>query len=234
MEIRISAKAFAEFVVGGPGKKSSTVRNILKPRSPEAQIPVRYYRRAIGIIRAYHDRDNDSAYVVQELRALHEEAELAATAQGRAKCHSNLAAVESYMRTFADRKWKVIKCPKIHYSSSDVRISGTPDLAVQDSSRLRLVKLGIRKEKETTAMVRIMLRVIYQAATKGKLKLTTRDVTYFDVRTGEAISGEPADSHLAQTIEGGCRVLQQMVRARPARSNHESGSQAGNSTEANT
>ena len=71
--------------------------------------------------------------------------------------------------------------------------------------RLRLIKLGVRKEKETADMVRLMLRVIYQAA-NAKLKVAARDITYFDVRTGEALSGELSDSHLANTIEGGCRV----------------------------
>ena len=64
-------------------------------------------------------------------------------------------------------------------------------------------------------MVRVMLRVIYQAS-KAKLKVTTRDITYFDVRTGEAISGEPSDSYLATTIENGCIVLQQMLQPKAA------------------
>lgn len=214
MEIRISAKVFAEFVVGGPGKRSSTVRNILKPRAPEAKIPSGYYRRAIGIIRGYHDQDNDSSYVVRELKSLYQEAESAPTSQARAKRLSNLRAIESYMASFSGRTWKIIPCPRIHYLSGEVRISGAPDLAIQDAGRLRLVKLGVRKDKETRDMVRVMLRVIYQAA-KMKLKVNVPDITYFDVRTGEAISGEPSDSHLAQTIENGCLILQQMVQARP-------------------
>jgi hypothetical protein len=59
-----------------------------------------------------------------------------------------------------------------------------------------------------------MLRVIFQAA-KAKLKASVEDVTYFDVRTGEAISGTPSDKHLAATIDTGCGVLRQMVTARP-------------------
>lgn len=213
-EIKISAKAFAEFVVGGPAKQSSTVRTILKPKSPEAQIPSGYYKSAIGIIRAYHDQNNNSSYVTQEIRTLSQEALSASTPQARAKRLSNVRALELYMKSFSDKKWKVIPCPRIHYRSSDVRISGTPDLAVQDSNRLRLVKLGVRKEKETSDMVRIMLRVIYQAA-KIKLEISPQDITYFDVKNGEVISGEAADSRLASAIDNGCRVLHQMVNAIP-------------------
>ena len=214
MEIRISAKAFAQFVVGGPGKQSSIVRKILKPRSPEAQIPQGYYKPAIGIIRAYHDRNNDSSYVAGELKALYREAETAATPQARAKRLSNLRAVELYMKSFAGKLWKVVGCPKIHYSSSEVRISGTPDLAIKDDNRMRLVKLGVRKEKEPKEMVHVMLRVIYQAA-KAKLAIATHDITYFDVSNGDVISGEPTDSYLAQSIDNGCRTLREMVTAKP-------------------
>jgi hypothetical protein len=41
--IPLSAKGFAEFVLGGPSKKAQIVRNILKPKSKEAQVVVLYY-----------------------------------------------------------------------------------------------------------------------------------------------------------------------------------------------
>jgi hypothetical protein len=214
MEIRISAKVFAEFVVGTPGKQSSTVRSILKPRSPEAQIPSGYYKRAIGVIRNYHDQGNDFSYVTKEIKSLYLEAESASTSQAKTKRFSNLRAIELYMKVFSGKTWKVTTCPRIHYSSSEVRISGTPDLAVQDGTRKRFVKLGVRKEKETPDMVRLMLRVIYQAA-KTKFNLPPQDITYFDVRTGDAISGDAADSDLAKSIDNGCKILQEMVKAKP-------------------
>ena len=50
MLIPLSAKAFAEFVLGGPSKKSQIVRNILKPTSQEAKIIAHYYVPAVSII----------------------------------------------------------------------------------------------------------------------------------------------------------------------------------------
>jgi len=215
MEIKIGAKVFAEFVAGSPAKKSSTVSKLLKPRSPESTIPSGYYAKAIGIIRAYHDRDNDSAYATSELKILFKEASTASTPQARTKRISNLSAVELYMKIFSDRRWKVVSCPRIYYASSEVRISGKPDLAIQDGERMRLIKLGVRKEKETEAMVRVMLRVIYQAA-RTKMEISTHDVIYFDVKTGEMVRGEASDRHLARSIDHGCVVLQQMIQGRSA------------------
>jgi hypothetical protein len=212
MEIRISAKVFAEFVLGSPSKKSSTVRSILKPRSPEAQIPSGYYNPAIATIRGYHNRDNDESFLTSELKRLEQDIESAATPQARTKKDRNFLAVLSYMKIFSDRKWKVVSCPRIHYSSSDVRISGTPDLAIEDGKRLRLIKLGVRKEKETSEMIRLMLRVIYQGA-KAKLAINPQDITFFDVSTGKALSGKSSDDELAGTIETGCADIQAMVGA---------------------
>ena len=211
METRISAKHFAEFVLGSPSKKSTTIRNLQKPKSVDVIIPSGYYKRAIGIIRAYHEKGNDYSVVAQGLKLLFQEAETAETSQTRTKLKLNLHAVEAYMKKFASRTWKVVSCPKIYYSSSNVRISGTPDLAVQDFDRLRLVKLGVRKQKETEEMIRIMLRVIYQAA-KTKLAIKAEDITYFDVGTGDSISGHLDDKNLAHTIDSGCQLLNQMMQ----------------------
>lgn len=211
--IPISAKAFAEFVFGSPSKKSSTVRTILKPKSPEAQIPTGYYKPAIATIRGYHDQDNNQTFLAAELKRLEQEAESAPTLQAKTKKERNVLAIESYMKIFSHKKWKVVSCPRIHYSSNEVKISGTPDLAVKEGKRLRLIKLGVRKEKETTEMIRLMLRVIYQAA-NVKLPIEPEDITYFDVRTGKAISGKPSDSDLAITIDNGCADIQSMVGAK--------------------
>jgi hypothetical protein len=215
VEIKISARAFAEFVMGSPSKKSSTVRSILKPQSPEAQIPRGYYTRAIKIIRAYHDRDNDYKYVQSEIRNLQAEMMSDETSQARTKRNRNLIAVEAYMRAFADRRWRIVSCRRIHYSSNSVRISATPDLTIQDGERIRLIKLGVRKEKEIEETIRLMLRVVYQAAKTG-MEITPRDITYFDVATGEAINGDHSDNRLAQTIERGCTILHQMIELKAA------------------
>jgi hypothetical protein len=209
----VSAKLFAEFVLGGPAKKASTVRKLLKPRSPEARIPTGYYRRAVGIIRGYHERGNDSEFVAQGIKQLQKDAETAATPQARTMRLNNLRAVELYIERFSDRRWRVTSCPRIYYTSCEIRISGSPDLAISDEGRMRLIKLGVRKKKETAQMVRLMLRVMYQAA-GGRIGITTRDVTYFDVRTGEVVSGDPADGGLARSIDDGCQLLRDWLAGR--------------------
>ena len=212
MEIKISAKAFAEFVLGGPSKKASTVRYLLKPQSTEAQIVMRYYSRAVQIIRGYHDAGNDLAFLRAEIRSLEKKAGIAESKQARTKLLNNLRAIETYMEIFGRREWKIVPCPRIYHSSSSVRISATPDLAIMEKNRLRLVKLGVRKESENPEVIRLMLRVIYQAAS-GRMKINPQDVLFFDVAKRETLRGSESDTALEQTIEIGCERLHQMVHS---------------------
>lgn len=212
MEIKISAKAFAEFVLGGPGKKASTIRYLLKPQSTEAQIVMRYYSRAVQIIRGYHDAENDSTILRSEIQGLQKKAEIAESSQARTKILNNLRAIETYMEVYGARKWKIVPCPRIYHASSSVRISATPDLAILEGKRLRLVKLGVRKQSEAPEVVRLMLRVMFQAAS-GKMEISPRDIVFFDISKREVLRGSREDAVLARTIEMGCDRLQQMVRS---------------------
>lgn len=212
MEIKISAKAFAEFMLGGPSKKASTVRYLLKPQSAEAQIVMRYYSRAVQIIRSYHDGNNDSTSLGSEIKELQKKAQSAESSQARTKLLNNLRAIETYMEIFGERKWKIVSCPRIYHSSNSVRISATPDLAIIEGKRLRLVKLGVRKESEDPEVIRLMLRVIYQAAS-GKVEISPQDVLFFDVAKRETLRGSRDDAPLARTIEMGCERLYQMVHS---------------------
>jgi hypothetical protein len=212
MEIKISAKAFAEFVVGGPSKKAATVRYLLRPQSSEAQIVMRYYSRAVQIIRGYHDAGNDSSSLRSEIRGLEKKAETAESNQARTKLLNNLRAIEAYLEIYGERKWRIIPCPRIYHSSGSVRISATPDLTVLEGKRLRLVKLGVRKQSEDPEVIRLMLRVMFQAGS-GTMEISPRDVMFFDVSKREILRGSEGDAALARTIEAGCDRLHQMVHS---------------------
>ena len=114
--IRISAKGFAEFVLAGPSKKALIVRNILKPKSKEAQAIVLYYAKAIRIIRLYHAKDNDREYLTREILALEKKFESATTTQHKASLRNNLRAIRSYMDIYGQRRRITVPRPRIYYT----------------------------------------------------------------------------------------------------------------------
>ncbi|HLW84033.1 MAG TPA: hypothetical protein VKR60_02390 [Candidatus Sulfotelmatobacter sp.] len=208
--IPISAKGFAEFVLAGPSRKATIVRNILKPKSKEAQVIVLYYARAIRIIRLYHTKGNDGGYLKHEIHGLEKKLEAATTNQARAGLRNNLRAIRSYMDIYGNRKRKIVPRPRIYYTHGRVRLSASPDLAVEEDGRLKLVKLGITKEGDNPELVRIMLRVIYQAA-NAEYEVQPHDVVYFDVTNAVRRRSSTEDSDLATTIDNGCDTLAGMV-----------------------
>jgi hypothetical protein len=209
MQIPISAKLFATFVLSGPSSKAKIVKNVMKPKAKEAQVIVLYYARAIRIIRLYHAANNDKAYLEKEIAALETKLEKAPTPQARSSIHNNIRAVKAYIDVYGSRKRKVVPRPRVYYQHSSVRISGSPDLAIEESGKLRLVKLGITKGGDNLDTVRIMLRVMYQAAAT-KLAVEPWDIVYFDVANAARIHGDREDSYFATIIDNGCETLASM------------------------
>jgi len=207
----LSAKGFAEFVLAGPSKKAQIVRNMLKPKSKEAQVIVLYYARAIRIIRLYHTKGNDHHYLKQEIHGLEKKLELAASPQARASLKNNLRAVKSYMDIYGHRKRTLVPRPRIAYTHGTIRLSASPDLAVYEDGKLKLVKLGITKQRDNPEVVRIMLRVMYQAAKADGKKVEPHDVVYFDVANAARVRSKQEDADLASTIDNGCETLAGMV-----------------------
>jgi hypothetical protein len=210
MVIRLSAKGFAEFVLAGASKKAQIVRNIKKPKSTEAKIIVQYYAPAISIIRIFHSRDNDRTYLKKEISSLEFKLEKATSAQARAKLKNNLRALKNYIDVYGQRKREVVARPRIYFAHGDVHLSASPDLAVKEDGRLKLVKLGMTKKADNPQLVRIMLRVMYQAAT-GRFQIEPKDVVYFDVANAARIRGTTSDSDLELVIDNACDELARMA-----------------------
>jgi hypothetical protein len=68
------------------------------------------------------------------------------------------------------------------------------------------VKLGVTKDGDNPEVIRIMLRVIYQAASI-QYQVEPRDVVYFDIANAARLRGSREDSDLASTIDNGCDTL---------------------------
>jgi hypothetical protein len=209
MTISISAKGFAEFVLGGPSKKATIVRNVLKPRSKETQVIILYYARAMRIIRIFHAKRNDRSYLDKELRELETKSIDARTPQARANLRNNIRAIRRYIEIYGRRNRKIVPRPRIYFSYGRVRISASPDLAIEEDGRLKLVKLGVTKKGDNPEVIRILLRVMYQAAA-SRFQIEPQDVVYFDILNGARIRGSRSDSDLESTINNGCDTMSGM------------------------
>jgi hypothetical protein len=113
---------------------------------------------------------------------------------------------------YGSRVREIVLRPRIHYGDGSVRISASPDLAVKEDGRPKLVKLGIRKERDNPEVIRVLLRVIYEAANR-RMSIDPQDIVYFDIANAARMRGSRTDSDLDTTIENGYALLAQMCRS---------------------
>lgn len=211
MEVRVSAKALAEFAIGGPSKKAQVVRTITRPQSTEAKVVTHYYSKAVNIIRVYHAKDNDPAYLATALDILENDLLEATTSQARANVRNNIRVIETYMDLYGDLKRQIIARPRIAFRTDEVRVSASPDMAIIENGKTVLVKLGPNKKSLDPDAVRLVLRLIFQAA-REKFPITPQDIVYLDIKNSASILGDGEDAHLASTIDSACHVLASMCR----------------------
>lgn len=209
MRIQLSAKAFAEFIVAGPGERAKIVWNMQHPKSVEVRVITQYYSTAIKTIRIYHSTGNDLGYLAQQFQAFEDAFDAATTTQARARLKNNLRALRAYIDLYGSRQRVITPRPRIYHESGTVRISASPDFAVEENGKIKLVKLGITKKKDNPEVIRILLRVMYQAA-KGNVAVEPEDILYFDVSNGARLRGSQEDADLKSIIENGCETLAKM------------------------
>jgi len=212
MVIKVSAKALAEFAVGGPSKKAQVVRTITRPLSAEAKVITHYYFRAVNVIRVYHSRDNDAVYLAASLDVLENDLLEATTPQRRANLRNNIRVIEAYMQLYGSLRRQVVSRPRITFEADDVRVSASPDMAILENGRTVLIKLGPNKDSLSPDAVRLILRLIFQAAS-GKFELSPQDIVYLDVKNSASVLGSSGDSSLSATIDSACRTLASMCRS---------------------
>lgn len=208
-EIKLSAKALAEFAIEGPTKKEKVVRVLRNPAALESKIITSYYNAAVNIIRHYHVGGNDAAYLKRELKRLREKALTASTPQARAQAANNIAAVLAYMKRYGSRSMRVVARPRIRYQHGRVSVSGLPDIAVREGNRLRLLKLGTKKRKTDGRIIDFVLQTILLAAQAKGLDVREKDVLFLDVKT-EVEAHALASPDMSRSVDLACEELERM------------------------
>jgi hypothetical protein len=83
-------------------------------------------------------------------------------------------------------------------------------MAIEEDGRVKLVKLGVTKKGDRPETVRLLLRILYQAAVT-RFEIDPHDVVYFDVVNGARIRGTSEDADLAVTIDNACESMESML-----------------------
>jgi predicted adenine nucleotide alpha hydrolase (AANH) superfamily ATPase len=211
--VKISARAIAQFIVGGPTKKQTIVRNVRQPQSVAAKAMSHYYSPAVNVIRIYHERNNDKKYMTQQIKLLEKEYRSAKNPWALAKFKHNLRCINEYLDRFGDYSMVIMPRPRIAYLRDNVRVSASPDLAIESNGEVILVRLGTSKKKENAQIIEIILRITFEAAKKRFEKIAPKNVLYLDLTSSGHQLGASEDPDLMKTIDRACAQVAQLCAA---------------------
>lgn len=208
-EPRVSAKGLAEFVTAGPSRKRSILRNFKFPSQGEGIGRTIYYQPAIAAIRAYHRWNNEPGILADAIQALDLKGR-GLKGLKKARIENNIRAIQVYSRKFGDRRFKVLKNPRLGFGRGSVTLTASADLYVQQNGEKLLIKLDLGKKRPKALMVRILLHIIHEAAVAAKLGLKRRQIIYLDTVNGEEHMCPPESSTLSRTVDSACDEVAQL------------------------
>jgi hypothetical protein len=206
--IRLTVKGLAKFMTGRPAAQRKVLRDFKFPQ-PEGRVQTLYYREARQAIRDYHGGGNDPALLVGAVDSLRAAADRS-EGQTRARLEHNIRALKGYLKNFADKQLKILKTPRLEYAHGEVLVTASPDLFVQDNGRQKFIKLELGADAPDTAMVRVILQVMHDAAKGAGLIIRPQDVIYLDASRAVQYKGAKTRSRLQRDIEAACENIEAM------------------------
>ena len=215
MEMKLSAKSFADFATASPTRKRTILKNAKYPKKKENQVIILYYNEALRVIRLYHKKGNDHAVVKYALRRLRQERDASEKPQKKARLRQNIRAIESYFNLFGQRKFEVQPGRRLKLTVGKVTISATPDLVVKESGTLHLIKLGVVKQQLHPDLVPTMLQVILDAAIKADISIESANVMYLDLTNENVIRAAKDGKSVGRAIQNACDDVAVMWRNIP-------------------
>jgi len=209
--MRITVKVLADYMLSSALRQRTLVRDSkfpkLKDGKPKPQI-VRYSETRAAI-RDYHESGNDIAVLLTAVERLTKKrAEHPEKDSGR--IDDNVRAIKAYIAHFSKNKFTVLKTPRPIYFYEQVEVSATPDLYVEENGTRKLIKLDFNQQKPKDDAVKIMLKVMYEAAASAQLGVKPKDVVYLDVSRKEQHTGAKLNTSLKKQIDAALATIQDM------------------------
>jgi hypothetical protein len=209
--MKISVKILADFILAGPARQRTLIRNAKFPRLKDGKVKPQIvrYSEARSSIRDFHEAGNDLKVLLSAVERLAKKlVEFPDKDAGR--LNDNIRAIKAYAAQFSNRRFRVLTTPKPIYAFRNIEVSATPDLYVEEEGAKKLIKLDFNQEKPKDGTVPIILKVMHEAANSKGLGVKPRDVLYVDVTRQNTASGEKLNKKLKKEIDAALETIQDM------------------------
>lgn len=208
MPIQISVTGLAKFMRGAAAAQRSLLQSYKFPfdsRGNKRPQIVRY-SEARAAIRKYHESGNDLGILLKAIEDLLRK-EIEHPEKDASRIRDNVRAVNTYMKHFSAKRFKVLENPRPKYIHDDVTVTAIPDLFVSEDGRKKLIKLDFNAQKPEQPTIDIILKVVYEASAAMQLGVLPKDVIYLDVSRQEQYAGTKMNKRLLRDIEAACETI---------------------------
>lgn len=208
---KISVKQLADFMLASSSRQRSIVRDAKYPKlrdgKPKPQI-VRY-SEARSAIREYHESGRDISVLLTAVEKLIKKKAEHPEKDG-ARIDDNIRAIKAYISHFQNNNFTILNTPRPVYIFDQMLVSATPDLYVEESGIRKLIKLDFSERKPNGDAIAILLKVMFEAASREELAVKPKDVVYLDVSRREQHIGAKLNKKLKKDIDAALATIQDM------------------------
>jgi hypothetical protein len=209
MSIRISVMGLAKFMKSGPASQRTLLKTykFQMDKSGNKRPQIVRYSEARAAIKKYHESGNDVATLLSAITALQKK-KAAEPDKDSSRIRDNIRAIEAYMKYFSKNNFVVLNNPKPKYIHSNVEVSASPDLYVDDGGIKKMIKLDFNSSALDLESIKVILKVMHEAAESKKLDINPKDVIYLDVSRNEQYSGAKLNKQLKKDIDAACETIE--------------------------
>ena len=209
MAIKISVGGLAKFMKSGPASQRTLLKSykFQTDKSGNKRPQIVRYSEARAAIKKYHESSNDVATLLAAVAALKKK-ELANPDKDANRIHDNIRAIEAYMKYFSKNNFIVLDNPKPKYMHSNVEVSASPDLYVEEKNVKKMIKLDFNSLALDKESIKVILKVMYEAASAKHLEIVPKNVIYLDVSRNEQHCGEKLNKQLKKDIDAALETIE--------------------------
>lgn len=206
MPIKIGAKALAQFMLASPSEQRRILRDYKFPK-PEGAAKGAYYADAINAIRDFHASGNDEQVLADAMERLRASETTSGKAATVSRLRQNRIALAAYLRNFSNWQLAILQTPPLALTQGVVRIKARADLCVMNGTR-KLVKIDCGKPTPEGKLIKVVLQVMFQAASANAQQVRPQDIVYVDVRRASRYKGARVRSRINRDIEAACANIE--------------------------
>jgi hypothetical protein len=209
--MKISVKILADFMMAGPSRQRTLIRNAKFPKLQDGKTKpqILRYSEARASIRDFHEAGNDLKVLLNAVERLTKK-RVEFPERDAARLNDNIRAIKAYAAQFSKRQFTVLATPRPTYVLGQIEVSATPDLYVEEGGVRKLIKLDFNQERPKDGVVPIILKVMHEASSVQGLGVKPKDVLYVDVSRERTLTGEKLNKKLKKEIDAALTTIQDM------------------------